>query len=145
MSNKKENKSKIIYERLYKEYGEWKNLDEFSDEFNLSRQQINNRKNADKIDYDEIIRVFPEVNREWLYSDDIAELKSMPVKGDFTNDKYEKGFKELVDRTNEEDKPYNALDLLLEALEEDAGRIQDDLQNLVERIRKMRMIDRSDD
>ncbi|MDZ7658026.1 helix-turn-helix domain-containing protein [Fodinibius sp.] len=57
------------------------------------------------------------------------------------NDKYEKAFNQLEDRTNDEGTPYNARDLLLEALVSEAEKIQNDLQDLTEKIRKLRDLD----
>lgn len=144
LSSKTLNKAKIIYERLYKEYGgDWNNLDDFADKLGLTRGGLDYRRSENVVKYDDIKRVFPDINKDWLHSDDINELQSKPVKKNFTDDKFEKGFKGVEDRLNEEGMPYNALDLLLEALEEDASSIQNDLQSLVSRIRKLRKL-RSD-
>lgn len=75
-------KKKIIYDRLYKEYGNWKNKNDFMEEsFGLDRQSFYYRRNTkEEIDYGELERVFPMINREWLYSTDLTELKTLPVK-----------------------------------------------------------------
>ncbi|WP_441001267.1 hypothetical protein [Fodinibius sp. SL11] len=146
MSRNTTNKSKIIYDRLYKEYGgEWETMEEFADIFDLTRGGLDYRRGKETVDYDEIKQKLPEVNRDWLYSENINELKSKPVKKNYEHDKYEKGFKSIEDRTNEEDMPYNALDLLIEALVEDANKLQDDLQKIVSRVRKLKNIDRDAD
>lgn len=88
-------KAKIIYERLYKEYGEWNNLDEFMEEFGLDRQSYYYRINQKPdIDYAEIERVFPDINRDWLYSSEISELKSLPVKQAFPTSRQSQTSKE---------------------------------------------------
>lgn len=87
LSNKILQKSEIIYTRLYEEYDKWNSISDFMAEFKLERQSFYDRKKAKKVDYDEIREVFPEVNLEWLYSNDIKELESLPVRKEDTHDR----------------------------------------------------------
>ena len=81
LSSKTLNKAKIIYERLYKEYGgDWNNLDDFADKLGLTRGGLDYRRSENVVKYDDIKRVFPDINKDWLHSDDINELQSKPVK-----------------------------------------------------------------
>ncbi len=85
MSSKTLNKVKIIYDRLYSEYnGGWDGVGEFSEKLGVSRQGLKYRKDNQSIDYDEIVRLFPEVNRVWLLSTNEEELRNLPVKNVFT-------------------------------------------------------------
>lgn len=78
-------------------------------------------------------------------SNDAAELKSMPVRKSHTEvDKYEAQFNRVIDQISEEGMPYNAQDLLLEALEEEAKKIRNDLNDLVSRIEKFRRLKNPD-
>lgn len=80
MSIKSLHKASIIYDRLREEYDEYTNMTEFARVFGLTRQALNDRKKKDSVDYDEIIKFFPEVNRDWLFSDDEHKLRHAPVK-----------------------------------------------------------------
>jgi hypothetical protein len=86
LSSKSLHKSNIIYTRLKEEYTEFANWGDFAKFWGISRQAINNRKNKTSIDYEEIRQKFPDVNKDWLYSDDENELKKLPVKNSFTNE-----------------------------------------------------------
>jgi len=82
MSSDTTKKSKIIYERLYNEYGGgWDTQEEFAKLLGITRQGLDYRKAKNVIKYDEIKRLLPEVNRQWLHSDDEEELRQLPVKG----------------------------------------------------------------
>lgn len=89
MSRKNLTKAKIIYDRLYNEYeGDWKTQEDFAKVFGInSRQGLDYRKNNDKIDVKEILRLFPDVNKEWLLKDDFDALKELPVKQPEANKK----------------------------------------------------------
>lgn len=86
MSSKSFNKTEIVYKRLKEEYKKYANWDEFAEEFGVSRQALNKRRKKESLPYDEIKKIFPHVNRDWLNSEDEIELKSLPVKQKFTNE-----------------------------------------------------------
>ena len=50
--------------------------------------------------------------------------------------------RELYDRIESEGVPWNAMGLLLEALEDEASKLQKDMKGLTERIRKIRILNR---
>lgn len=79
MSSTKVKKSQIIYERLKSAYGHTSDSS-IGDVFGISKQAIGKRKKKDDVDEDEIIRLFPDVNKEWLYSENFDDLKKLPVR-----------------------------------------------------------------
>lgn len=85
MSNKSFKKAEIVYTRLKNEYGKELNWDDFSALFGISRQAMDKRRRKNKTNYDEIIDIFPDINRTWLHSERESELKSLPVKNKFTS------------------------------------------------------------
>lgn len=103
MSNKNFSKSKIIYNRLYKEYGGWDSVEEFMSVFGLARQSYYDKQKSEKIDYDEIKKALPEVNTEWLFSDNEYELKNLSVRNRLTKQTKEKSnSRSQFDLLNEE-------------------------------------------
>lgn len=134
MSNETFQKSKIIYERLYREYGNWKNKQEFADEFGISRQQINNRMKSERIDYSEIIAVFPHVNTRWLYSETEGELKSLPVKDDLTNSKLINpgALSRIKSQIASEGIPDSDLDVIIDIVRSRASNLSQDLKEFAD-------------
>lgn len=87
MSKKTFHKAAIIYDRLRNEYDDYNSMAEFAQVFGLSRQALNERKRKDSVDYDEIIKLFPDVNRDWLFSEDEHVLRHAPLKKNFPEGK----------------------------------------------------------
>ena len=102
------------------------------DEFQLERQSYYDRKNADKLDYDEIISVLPHVNPEWLFSTSEHELKNLPVRDDLTEQAGEipdklTGLKEKI---ADEGVDYEAQDQLIEYLQDRTKSLSQELSEI---------------
>lgn len=72
-------KSRIVLERLKTAYG-FSSDEELGKVFGITKQAVNKRKQRGYFNADEIIRLFPDVNVDWLYSEEIEDLKKLPVR-----------------------------------------------------------------
>lgn len=131
LSNKTLQKSEIIYSRLYEEYKDWDSVAAFMEEFGKERQSYYDRKKADNIAYDEIMKVLPEVNREWLFSFDMKKLRELPVRKKHTpeRNRFTHKFNQLEEKLADEGVDYKAQGELIGYLQ---GRIESLSQELFE-------------
>lgn len=80
MENPAANEATTIYERLKSAYG-LRSDEELGRRLSgISKQAIYKRKQQNRYDRDEIVRSFPDVNRQWIYSKDSDDLRSLPVR-----------------------------------------------------------------
>jgi hypothetical protein len=134
-------KSEIIYSRLFQEYNDWENKDEFMAEFGLGRQSFYERKKKKTVDYDEIIDIFPEVNRKWLFSSDKEGLEKLPVRNDQTKLKSNltHKFRLLEQKISDEGVDYDAQKELLEFLEDRTESLSQELAEISVMMKRLRL------
>lgn len=136
MSNKNHTKKEKPYEKeveRLKYVTGCNTLGELGEELGYaSGNAISNWKERG-LDYNVIIKRYPTINVNYLKTGE-----GLPFI-----DKYEKEFDALKNRIGEEDRPYSALDLLLEALESDVRSHVSGLEEVVDRIHRLRKL-RSD-
>ena len=105
-------------------------------------------ENLEKVNKELNINIHQLSSGKWM----IKELSNKEghkkvKKSESTNVNYEEMpidrlERELYDRIESEGVPWNAMGLLLEALEDEAGKLQKDMKGLTERIRKIRILNR---
>lgn len=133
MSNKNFHKPKIIYKRLKESLGEGATWSDLGNKLGISRQAVNDRKNKDTVDYEDIERAFPDINKDWLYADSYEDLMLLPVKKSFTNDAtIEEKIQEYSTRKANGSVSENERDLLLQFLLDHAESVSEGLRRLIE-------------
>lgn len=73
-----ERKVKIYYERLKRAY-DW-SWDDMAERFNMSRQGASQLRNRKKINAQEVIDLFPDINIEWAEAETLEDIKHLPVR-----------------------------------------------------------------
>lgn len=151
MSNKSLQKTEIIYSRLKDEYFDkpvtWADIGK---ELSISRQALSERRKKESIDYDELKKAFPKINKDWLHSESVSDLKLMPVKTNFPNDNQSR-VKEgpttysIDELLREERRRLDTVDIPDTELGRNLEDILDDAVSLVLKLRRLIEIQKKND